>query len=251
MTRFNFTQRQRIRRESFDLTVSEIDQKIYLNFTMNLADYKFEPDAVVHIHVNAAGLRAKWIQACGLVAELSPGMRYELPHTFKERTLTAEIFVQAPLSARLVGSSANFQILGEGQEAHTVESLLPVQVDLEGEQMWEMSFPDGLAPILHIHESLDDAESFFSSPVVRALVLPKAFREIVTHLLENWTGEHDEPYIIDWEHALKNLGIWSFEESLVDYDPLEREDIIERIVEDFCRQNDFVGDYHEYVGEAL
>lgn len=250
MTRFNFTERKKILRESFDLTVSELNQELFLNVTMDLAQYSFRPDASVHVHVSATGLRTRWIQQCGPVSGLSPGMRYKLPNTFVDRTLNAKIFVQSSSSARLSGSSEGFQILAEGQETYPVESLLPVRADLEGGQLWEMEFPVRHAPTLRIHKSLDGPDSFLSSPVVRALVIPQAFRQIISHLLEHRTGDYEEPYISEWERTLQHLGVWPAEEELEDDDPAKREDLVDRVVEDFCRQHDFVGDYQEYAGRT-
>lgn len=251
MTRFNFTERKRILRKSFSLTVDEIDEELFLNVKLDLADYDFEPDALVHIHVSPVGLRTRWIQSCGHVSKLSPSVRYKLPQVYNGRTLRGQIYVQRPSSAMLAGSSAEFQILGKGQKPHSVESLLPVLANLDGAQLWEMEFPVSHAPILRIHKKLDGADSFLSSPVVRALIIPQAFRQIISHLLEHRTGEYDDPYIVNWERTLQSLGVWPAEEELEDVleddDRDKREELVDRIVEDFCRQHAFVDDFQEYV----
>ena len=141
---------------------------------------------------------------------------------------------------RLLGSIKTIKIPGSGNSKNSKKSLLLVDIEPLGNEIWKVDFVSGPRLIIDsdIPNIKDDIEH---DPRVFSYIVPSAFRHILNEIVHSHeryeTDDLDESWIRDWIDFCKKLGI--------DEDPREKADEekmewVDRCVENFCAKHNFL-----------
>lgn len=195
--RFNYTNRQRIRKNDLSFSITENEegtQKFYAD--IHLENYDLPPDAKVW--VEAYDRNALMRFPFGSVAE----PKSETQNTLTDFTGTDSYYfrvkvVDALHRSRLFAVADSVSPLRRHDEDEAAKSLLRVTTRDLGPVPWELEYPVADHPLLVINNRIDAGKSLARSNLFfQALVLPAIFEQVLRRiLLENKyvpTAEPDE-----------------------------------------------------------
>lgn len=143
---------------------------------------------------------------------------------------------------RLLGSIKTIKIPGSGNRKNSKKSLLLVDFEPLGNEIWRVNF-ENTGPRLFINSEIPNIkEDIEHNPRVISYIVPSAFRQIlneIVHFHRRYeTDDADESWIRDWIDFCKKLG--------VDEDPREKVDEekkshwVEECVRKFCDKHNFL-----------
>lgn len=202
LRRFNYTGRQKIKRE--DVPIALTGKGPIRCFDINfagLAAYQFPPHA--RVFVEAYQRTAYMRFSFGTVGELT------LPpahlRTLQEFEGSDKIFFRV----KVVDTSADSKLLGEADAILplTMEEseenklpLLPVRTEDLGQEVWKLEFQENTQsrPILLINSKLADHTAIVRSTHFMALVWPAILREIFRYILQIQLEEPNSDDPEDW-----------------------------------------------------
>ncbi len=244
LRRFNYTGRQRIKREHARFTLFEGNgTSATFSATLQLDEYDLPRTARVYVE---AYRRTSWMRfEYGTVESITEPA---------DRTLSrfpdgvAVRFRLKVVGDRSDAGVASVLALADRIRPRLVrarpeqqESLLPVrQVDMP-EQPWRVEFEEDQEPVLLIsRELVDDMHRLATSDEFVSLVLPEVFRSVLTRILLVERAE-DEESVEDWRQAWLRFasglpGVGQPPRGDPDETMDEREDWIEEAVRVFCRR---------------
>lgn len=244
MIRLNFTDRQRILREHFDIIARSHDDQPLIEVALSFDSYAFPPNAHLYIEVTPVGIRDSHTIRCGPVTKHRIGSRYNLPPLYKQRKLRAQLFIVEPQTARILAASTITDIIDASGHSEEPQSQLPIfrTDELEGE-LWKIDCTyaeDG--PVLLVNQEIDDEEAFISDPIVQALIFPNIIREIVKWAIERHLSDVYDEAVERWLTFFHNEGLNLLSELDEQKEPSveEIEDIAHRTATEFCKNHGFV-----------
>lgn len=177
--RFNYTQRKRIEKQRVSIELHEPDDGGVATFsaTLNLADLQLPDDA--RLDIAAIGGRGAMRFAWGTVGHPQPSPDCRLTR------------MSANPSFRIIAQDADNKILALAnnitpKRAAGRESLLWLQEDDLGQEVWRMDFSSGAPgrPVLQVNSAISGISAAMrQDDAMRGLVLPAALRAILTKAL--------------------------------------------------------------------
>lgn len=200
--RFNYTRRKEIARQHCQIDLHRIGQdRTCFSAKLNLSDYGFDPNALIRVDAWRSNASQRWdFGKVGAVAQLAESERtlHDVPSTAQFK-----ISVVAPDdSGRLLGVTP---ALKPKRVDEPKESLLPVQLEDLGNEVWRLDFGDGTNPaVLYVNNRIEGgAEMVTGSSSFQPIALPAVFREVLTHAILVQGVDQDDTRQNDWEDWLK------------------------------------------------
>jgi len=182
--RFNYTNRQRIRRNDLVFSIFEDDQGLpKFHADIDLTDYGLPSDAKVWVETYD---RNAFMRFPFGVAE-SPGN--ETPTTLEAFSGTDSFYfrvkvVDKDARSRLLASADSISPVRHDDEDETAKSLLRVTTRDLGPVPWELEFPVADHPLLVINNQIDAGKSLArSNQFFQALVFPAIVEQILRRIL--------------------------------------------------------------------
>lgn len=249
--RFKFLDRKKILQEHLKIRLEQQGRVKRFTADLDLAGYGFPQHAEVVVEAKTLleTMRFKFGTIGGGLARATKDVS-----RLQSERITFNVLVLDPQTSRKFGSAETVRPIKSDNEGAGSESLLPVVLadDLEG-PLWLIRYADddgaghSDAPILVFSRAAANGSAavFVQEAAVRAMVMPAAFQEILTHIL--LSDEHDyEPEGEGWRDAWIRLA-----SSLVGEDPplderRSRSDVQEWIASAACalaRRADLLGAY--------
>lgn len=240
--RLNYTGRRRIRARDVRIFLSEPQRGVSsFSASFSLDSYGFPADARLYVE---AYRQASWMRFhAGTVRRPEPPQGIALTY-FDDPTsvrFRMKVVQSGDPHAQLLGVCDRILPGKPGDESDRREPLLPVKPQDLGRQIWRVDIDD--YPRLLVNNRLDDAVGLARDPAFVALVLPAAFREILTHvIIDEGYEETDDPD--DWHSrwllfASRLPGM----AAKIPSDPDEKREWVEEAVEAFCRRHDLLGTF--------
>ncbi len=194
LRKLNFTERTRIPRSAVRLELRrEADGVLAFDVQLDLKSVKVPGDARVYVE---AQYRTSYMRFdCGsIAAPLVPeNRRLEAIDSDRIVRFRVKVVDHTDGARRIVAASNDITVACEAGDSASRLSLLPVNFDDLGDQVWRIHF-ESTEPVLELNNRIENIEQlarhdsgFF------ALVYPAAVREVLTHflLVERW-NENDE-----------------------------------------------------------
>lgn len=233
LRKLNFTERSRIPRTAIRIALRrDADGVLVFDPTLDLAGVTAPPDARVYIE---AQYRTSYMRFdCGTVKNIHVPEERRLHEIDSDRIVRFRVKIVDPASGerRIFAASNDIIVACEGGASATRLSLLPVNFDDLGEQVWRIHFEAG-QPILELNNRIDSIERLArGDPGFFALVYPAAVREILTRflLIDGWSGDDDAN---DWRDLWIRWARDMVEDAVPD-DPDDRRVWIDDAVAAFC-----------------
>jgi hypothetical protein len=234
LRKLNFTERTRIPRAAVRIELRR-DSDGVLSFepVLTLAGVAAPPEARVYLE---AQYRTSYMRFdCGTISNVQLPAERRLTDIDSDRVVRFRVKVvdHANGQRRIVAASSDLVVACEsGGPPGARVSLLPVNFDDLGDQVWRVHF-EADQPVLELNNRIETIERLArNDPAFFALVYPAAIREILTHFLiiERWDGDDEGD---DWA----DLWIrWSREiiDEPVPNDVDDRREWIDDVVVAFC-----------------
>ncbi|MYB21443.1 MAG: hypothetical protein F4066_06640 [Chloroflexi bacterium] len=179
LRRFNETGRKTIAREHASVRIrpSEGDQPTSFKVDFELEDYNFSPDAVVRIEAWRSNIGERW--EAGTVRDVVE--RGYLVDQMREAPITSQfrvVVVEGDGTGKLLGAS------GPIKPRLPVESLIALEPQDLGAEVWRVDFGDGDRPTLLVNNQLEMmSEIVRNDAQFRALVMPQVLRSVLTQIV--------------------------------------------------------------------
>ena len=239
--RFNYTQRRRIEQRRVNIELRETDDDTPMSFSaeLDLSGMDLPPDALVVIIANRdrVAMRFDW----GTVANPAPPQDYSLTEIPSNPVFRVMILVPDG-SGRLLALADRVK----PKRGSAQESLLWLQEEDLGKEVWRLDFGDGNPTMLvnrnipNISSAVREDDSF------RSLVIPEALRAILTRALivEDYDVEDDEGSWSEWIGFVRNFYDEEFPSISDDEDTTEKMEWIEGVVGAFTEQRFHASDQY-------
>ena len=240
--RFNYTQRIRIQRRRINIELHDTDDDAPLSFSAKLdfSGMGLPPNALVVVIANRdrAAMRFDW----GTVANPTPPQDCRL--TKIPSNPSFRIMALAPDgSARLLALADRIK----PKSGSVQESLLWLQEEDLGKEVWRLDFADG-NPTMLINRNIPGISAAVrEDDAFRALVIPEVLRAILTRALivEEYDIDDDEGSWSEWIGFVRSFYSEDFlSTSDDDGDATEKTEWIEGAVEAFTEQRFHASDQY-------
>ena len=231
--RFNYTQRKRIEQRRINIELRETADDTPMSFSaeLDLKGMGLPPDALVVIIANRdrSAMRFDW----GMVSNLTPPQDCSLTEIPSNPIF--RVMVLAPDgTGRLLALADQVR----PRRGSVQESLLWLQEEDLGKEVWKLDFADG-NPTMLVNKNIPGISSAVrEDDAFRALVIPEALRAILTRALivEDYDIEDDEGSWSEWIGFVRNFYSEAFPLTSDDGDTTEKTEWIEGAVEAFTEQ---------------
>jgi hypothetical protein len=247
--RFNWTDRKRISRTDAAIALIRTGSTAAFDATIRLSDYDLPPGARVVIE---AYRQTTWRRfGFGTIALV----RAEAPCTLEAfgspDAVLFRLKVLAPVAedGRILAEADRLRVTDPDDTNAPRRSLLPVQGDDLGEEIFRLSFSGNAdSPILILNSGLVDWRQTARTAQFRALVYPLVMRQILARAFDGY--EPDEAsWQNDWiEFASRFPGVQQAPHE--DARDSERETWIDDAVAAFCRGQQFLTRYSSLLTEG-
>ncbi len=233
MTRLNHTGRARVKKESIDLGVEEVDGAGILNFEVRLDEYGFSPRAQVFLEARRQTTFMRF--DLGTVASVRSLTNEELtafgPNTAVTFTLKV-VSTAADHAGRVLGLAKGLRPSRSAEERDR-QGILPFKPTEDlGARVWRLDL-SGDEPIVLINRSVGDWFGFARSPEFCALVYPEIVR-----LIALWEADNDpEDDSGPWRKFLRGYG---FDPVNAPEEPEPRQLWADDVTGSFCMHKDII-----------
>lgn len=196
--RFNYTGRQKIKREHVSLTLSNGGPHGSFDLHFDLSTYGLPADAKIYVEAarKTRYMRFPW----GTVASPIPASDRRLTAFESADSVQFRLKVtgNGEDSGKLLASANNLCTREPEEQNAQRKPLLPVKSEPLNGPLWRVDF-DGTETILLIDDKLEK-EQIANNPAFIAAVYPSALREILQRIyIEEFSGEYDDAEAEDWE----------------------------------------------------
>ncbi len=241
MRSFNYTDRKKIFRDSFSMSVSKnnADQVILeVDFPDFLAlEYEFNSKVLLEAYNKNIFTRFD----CGTVGNIVSKDSYVLDDFYDAEDILFRLKVVSDVGSRLEGVADRIR---QDSDSHINDSIINIKsIDLFGE-VWSIEFSDENPTVL-LDKSIDK-NLITSNSIFTGLVIPAVFREVLIRIL---VAEQDS-LIIDYENTQmgedwrmdwlifcgQNTGKFLEQDVFNKMDTDEKYAWVDRIVAVFCRK---------------
>ena len=212
--RTNPTRIQRIEKSAVGISLIRDEQAKPVSFSVNkldLSSKQLPPAALVFVTVYSDVNELR--QDLGSVAALKLGNDISLSSFGSANGLYFRIFVREPDGYRLLASCEGLQANRDGEDDQSLRSLLWVEYEDLGEELWQMRLSGGSRPILVLNDKhpMDlRAKLEARDPFIRALIVPHAIEQSLMYLALNDPPDSDDSH---WQNEwLRSLPIYGAEE---------------------------------------
>jgi len=242
-SRINFTERKRIRRRDFDISVVIRGEGKYGVVSCRLDSYGFPEESPVVAEAYHDEIYQR--HSIGTVASSHRITEFDLAELSGAPRLLFRLKVLADDgSGRLLGMADRVPLDQPGTEDDST-SLLPVKAGELGERLWEVEFPPS-GPRLVVNNRVTDWQlMLFGNRAFIAGVMPSVLGRILDHILQTFPDDLDPSYGSDWFDKWVRL---SERVSGVPLDRAElrdeafRKDWIDRVTRGYCEYYRLVSD---------
>ena len=186
ISRINRTGRKDIQKRHIKLALRRGEKPIF-DLSLQLASYGFPPDARVRVEAGRSNAVQRW--DFGAVGQITPPSDEERRMTDVPEAATFRVFVVAA-----DGSGKLFGHVRSTRPLRPIGSLLGLTPRDLGDEVWRVEFDEnGGAPELLVNSRIDGiSEIARSDPAFRSLVMPEAFRTILTRMVLIERGDPDD-----------------------------------------------------------
>jgi hypothetical protein len=212
--RTNPTRIQRIEKSAVSISLIRDEHAKPISFSvskLDLAGKKLPPDAQVFVTVYSDVNELR--HDLGSVAALKLGADLPLSLFDSASGLFFRIFVREPGEYRLLASCEGLQANRDGEDDQSLRSLLWIEYEDLGEELWQMRLSGGSRPILVLNDKhpMDlRAKIEARDPIIRALIVPHAIEQSLMYLALNDPPDSDDSH---WQNEwLRSLPIYGAEE---------------------------------------
>ena len=231
--RLNYTQRRRIERRRISIGLYETDDDTPMSFSaeLDLSGMGLPPDALVVVIANRdrSSMRFDW----GTVANPTPPQDCSLTE-IPSNPVFRVMVLALDGSGRLLALADRVK----PKRGSVQESLLWLQEEDLGKEVWRLDFGDG-NPTMLVNRNIPGISSAVrEDDSFRSLVIPEALRAILTRALivEDYDVEDDEGSWSEWIGFVLNFYDQEFPPTSDDEDTSEKTEWIEGAVEAFTEQ---------------
>jgi hypothetical protein len=235
VSHFNYTGRQRVRREHIKVAVAGQPPEVTIAVSFQLDDYRFPESASVVLEAQAGWTlqRFDW----GRIGLITPPASLSL----EEFDSLAGLLFRLKVVGRGVNDGI---ILGEADrirpsgtiEGASQRSFIIVRPGDLGQVPWRLDFDEN-QPLLIINRRLGDYHELLQRKEVAALLLPEVLRQVLTRAASAGSDQDDDD---SWQNQVIRFGEKIGDVSLPESDD---DDEIARwtrdVVETFCRRHRF------------
>lgn len=184
LRKLNFTDRVKIPKSNVQITLQrEADGVLFFNPRLTLADVAVSGGARVYVE---AYYRTSYMRFdCGTVASLAIPVDRRLTEIESENAVRFRVKVvdHSVERHRIVAVADDILAVAKGETSSGRVSLLPVNFDDLGEQVWRIHF-ESTGPVLELNNRIAGIEQMAKlDPRFFALVYPAAVGEILTYIL--------------------------------------------------------------------
>lgn len=246
--RFNYTGRQKIKREHCMFLLQRSETGFYFDADLKLQGYELDPQARVYVEAyRRAGALWKRI-SFGSIGQMTipPATERTLSEFGNDENILFRVKVTAESdgNARLLAHADQISPLKPDDVDANRKSLLGTRLeDLKGE-IWRLDFSGG-RPELLVDNKVPMGTNYAVDPVFRMLAGPSILRAILNEILITNDGERDDDDPEDWRHQwiefVERLpGIekcWEADSQVAEED---KQDWIDKAVQSFSRQHEFL-----------
>ena len=200
---FNQTGRVRILREHVDLSLQagREGQPRVFDLSLSLSEYNFDPEANIRVEAAVSNVSQRW--QFGTVGQFTPPPEYERRMTEVPSTARFRIFVvKSDDSGLLLGAADG---IAPTQDA---SSLLPIQEDDIGDEVWRLDFSSVGEPLLLLNNSVDNISGIVRSDAkFRSLVMPEVLRAILLRavVIERQDPDDDQSQWNLWFETARSI----------------------------------------------
>lgn len=200
---FNQTGRVRILREHVDLSLQagREGQPRVFDLSLSLDEYNFDPEANIRVEAAVSNVSQRW--QFGTVGQFTPPPEYERRMTEVPSTARFRIFVvKSDDSGLLLGAADG---IAPTQDA---SSLLPIQEDDIGDEVWRLDFSSVGEPLLLLNNSVDNISGIVRSDAkFRSLVMPEVLRAILLRavVIERQDPDDDQSQWNLWFETARSI----------------------------------------------
>lgn len=200
---FNQTGRVRILREHVDLSLQpgREGQPRVFDLSLSLGEYNFDPEANIRVEAAVSNVSQRW--QFGTVGQFTPPPEYERRMTEVPSTARFRIFVvKSDDSGLLLGAADG---IAPTQDA---SSLLPIQEDDIGDEVWRLDFSSVGEPLLLLNNSVDNISGIVRSDAkFRSLVMPEVLRAILLRavVIERQDPDDDQSQWNLWFETARSI----------------------------------------------
>ena len=200
---FNQTGRVRILREHVDLSLQagREGQPRVFDLSLSLSEYNFDPEANIRVEAAVSNVSQRW--QFGTVGQFTPPPEYERRMTEVPSTARFRIFVvKSDDSGLLLGAADG---IAPTQDA---SSLLPLQEDDIGDEVWRLDFSSVGEPLLLLNNSVDNISGIVRSDAkFRSLVMPEVLRAILLRavVIERQDPDDDQSQWNLWFETARSI----------------------------------------------
>ena len=239
--RFNYTQRKRIDQRRIGIELLEMDDDTPMSFSaeLDLEGMGLPSDALVVIIANRdrSAMRFDW----GTVESPTPPQDCSLTE-ISSNPIFRVMVLASDGSGRLLALADRIK----PKRGTVQESLLWLQEEDLGKEVWRMDYADGNPTMLVNRNIPGISAAVREDDAFRALVIPEALRAILTHALivEDYDIEDDEGSWSEWIGFVRNFNKEEFPSTSDDGDPTEKMDWIGKTVEAFTEQRFHASDQY-------
>lgn len=239
--RFNYTQRRRIEQRRINIELSETDDDTPMSFSaeLDLSGMGLPSDALVVVIANRdrSAMRFNW----GTVADSTPPQDCSLTE-IPSNPIFRVMVLASDGSGRLLALADRIKPKrGSGQE-----SLLWLQEEDLGKEVWRLDFADGNPTMLVNRNIPGISAAVREDEAFRSLVIPEALRAILTRALivEEYDIDDDEGSWSEWIGFVQNFYDEEFPSISDDEDATEKTEWIEGAVEAFTEKRFHASDQY-------
>lgn len=235
VSHFNYTGRQRVRRDDIKVAVVGQPPEATIAASFQLDAYRFPESASVVLEAQAGWTvqRFDW----GRVGLMTPPARLRLDEFDSLAGLLFRLKVvgSGTNEGRILGEADRLRPIGTIEEASQRSFIIVRPGDL-GQVPWRLDFDEN-QPVLVINRCLGDHHELLQRKAVSALLLPEVFRQVLTRAASAGSDPDDEN---SWQNQVIRFGERMGGVSLPESDD---DDEIARwtrdVVETFCRRHRF------------
>lgn len=239
--RINSTGRRKINKNHIDIVMltPAANEPLAATATITTDEWKFPGDAriVLEAYHRNSGMRFD----CGTVAKPS------VPDVLKLDELDPSSNVLFRLkvidgengSGKMLGAAERIRP-GESDNAEGRRSLFPIVCRYMEDELVKVDISDAGATLILNSRVPGFTVRILEDPMLAGTLLPQAFREVITHVVNQLVSEGDDEgaWEADWiEFCMNELGMDDPTEMT---DEEERTEWIDNVVAGFCRKNDFL-----------
>ncbi|MGB0414357.1 MAG: hypothetical protein ACPGJU_07900 [Coraliomargarita sp.] len=221
---FNYTGRQKIKREDVTLTLQDGDPHSSFDLHFDLAGYGLAPDARVYVEASRKTryMRFPW----GTVASPIPAPDRRLTAFDSADSVKFRLKVTGTdtENGKLLAAAENLRPEEPEERDARRRPLLPVKSEPLNGPLWRVDF-EGTETILLIDDRVEKEEVANNSAFIAA-VYPSALREILQRIyVEEFTGDYNDAETEDWEAQWLKFAV---RQLMADEPPIRYDDTSDR-----------------------